>query len=889
MKLFAMIRSWVNGILGRRRIEREMADELQFHIERRAEDLISTRGLSQEKALRLARIELGSIEKYKEEGREALGLRLFDELHRDIKYAIRMLRKNPGFTLVAVMTLALGIGANTAIFSVVDAVVLRTLSYRDAGQLVAIHEVVPKFGLIPVSALHFLEWRKTARSFEEMALVAGFSSNLTGASEPERVDVGRVSPTLFPMLGVQAQIGRTFLRDDDKPGHGQVVVIGDGLWRRRFAADTAVVGRTLRLDDTPYEIIGVLPAGFHFPKISDLYSLPVAAERPEIWIPFVVEPREVAIPFGLFNYACIARLKAGVSPAQAVAELKPIQAGFASQAPQQGDLGANLIPLQDQIVSRSRRGLQLILAAVGMVLLIGCVNITNLLLARTSTRTREMAIRAAIGASRGRLVRQMLVEAMVLSGFGALCGLVIAYAAIPLILTAAPADIPRLDEVHLNTRVLLFAVTISTLTGLVIGLLPARRSAKTDLQLAVASGSRTTWSRRSGRIRSVLVSVEVALTVTCLIAGGLLLHSFVKLVYVDSGFDSEHIITVDVNLGRGDNGRYPNVVKQAAFVSSTLDRLREIPGVISVGVSDRLPLSGSGQNDAMIVEGQDVPAFERPMAAIRGVNIEYFPTLGMSLARGRLFDESDRNRRLVAVISSAAAERAWPGENPIGKQFRFLRSNPYEVIGIVNDVRGDSLEKTPPLHVYLPYWQPYFRYVHFWFAVKTAGDPLLMSSTIRSAIREIDRELPLPEFRTMDDIVAGSLGQRRFQMNLVLLFALAAIVLASLGIYGVMSYTVAQRTNEIGIRVALGAGRTSVLRMVLVDALQLVAGGLVMGLPLALAAAFFLRSFLFGVAPNDWMTLIGACMVLTGAAALAAYLPALKASRVDPLVALKYE
>ncbi len=587
----------------------------------------------------------------------------------DLRYAGRLLRKDWGFYGIAIATLALGIGANTAIFSVVDGVILRPLAYRQAQQLVVIHEVVPKFAhlapVIPVNAMHFLQWRKTSRSFSELALIGTSTFNLTGSGEPERIPAARVSPGLFPMLGIQARLGRTFLDQEDQAGRDRVVVLNDDIWRRRFGADPGVIGRKIILNGTPYEVIGVLPAGFHFPKLNQLFAMTLAGEQPEIWKPFGLRDEEKD-EMGDFNFVSIARLAPGVSSSQALSELNVIQSNIGQHLPEKVELRAVLVPLQEQITGRSRTGLQLMLAAVGAVLLIGCVNIANLLLARATTRRREMAIRSAIGASSGRLVRQMLVESLLISGLGGLAGIMIAYAAMRVILASAPVDLPRLDEIHLDARVLLFTIGISVLAGLLFGFLPAWRFAQADPQEAMRSGARgTTVGRGSGRLRSLLVAVEVGLSALCLVAGGLLLHSFFKLLDVDRGFETQRIVTVAMNLP---GTRYPDQEKRAAFLRSLLDRVKVLPGVISVGVSNLLPLGGEGGNNLIAAEGTNLPMMERPLADIRQVSPDYFQTLGISLRSGRFFTEADRGRS-VALISPLAAGRLWPGQNPLGKRF----------------------------------------------------------------------------------------------------------------------------------------------------------------------------------------------------------------------------
>jgi len=718
-----------------------------------------------------------------------------------------------------------------------------------------------------------------------MALIGGVTLNLTGSGEPERIAGARVSPALFPMLGVQPHLGRTFLEEEDQPGRDHVVILGHELWRRRFAADPQIVGRTITLDSDLYEVIGVLPADFHFPKLSLLYAATVAAARPELWKPFALQPQEMS-PVGDYNYVCIARLAPGVSVSAARSELRAVMFGMPASI-LRTELEASIRPLQEQMADRSSVGLKLLLAAVGVVLFVGCVNITNLLLTRMSGRRREIAIRAAIGASRRRLFRQLLLESWTLSALGGLCGLFVAYGVIGLILSVAPPDLPRLDEVGLNSRVFLFAVMVSALTGMLIGLLPALRFANADLyqsMTSVASRSATA-NRATGRIRSLLVGVEVGITALCVFTGGLLVRSFVNLLSVDRGFETARIITVDVSLSAA---RFPTIAKKAELIKTSIERLQALPGVVSVGVTNKLPLTGEGSNNAMIAEG--AVTTERPAADIRTVNTDFLRAMDIPLYKGRNFDERDRNRN-VALISKATAEHLWPQDSAIGKRFRLGAETrpPIEVIGIAGDVHGAGLDRKPEFTLYVPYWQGSFNPRGVSFIVRTDLEPSALSHDIRAALHDVDSELPLSEFRTMDDVLSESIAQRRFQMNLVLSFALAALVLASLGVYGVMSYSVVQRTREFGIRIALGAAPRVVLQSVIVKALAPVVVGLSLALPAAMAAASWLRSLLFGVVGNDPTTLLGSAAILLVMAVLAAYIPARRASLVDPVVSLRQE
>jgi predicted permease len=814
---------------------------------------------------------------------------MLDGLVSDFRLAARMLRKDLGFSAIAVATLALGIGANTAVFSLVDRVILRPLEYREPGRLFAIHEMVPRFAnsapLIPINAMHFREWRKHAKSFEDMAMIGGMTLNLTGSGEPERIPAARVSASLFRVLGVQAQAGRTFVDGEDQPGRDAVVVLSDELWRRRFGGDPGVVGRTIQLNGRAQEVVGVLPRDFQFPRLSELYAMTIAGEKPQIWKPLAIADQDLG-PMGDFNYAGIARLRPGVSASQALGELNALQAEFAKTLPEKIELRAELTPLQDQITGRASGGLVLLLAAVGAVLLIACVNIANLLLARATARRREMAVRTALGAGAARLLRQALAESLVLSLSGGLLGMALAYAAIRGIVRYAPLDLPRIAEVQPDARLLVFNLAISLAAGLLFGLLPAWRFAHADPQDALRGGARgSTAGRSSGRLRALLVSVEVGLSTLCLIAGGLLLHSFVKLLRVDKGFEAERVVTVDLGLPAS---RYPNLDKRQAFIRELVSQVSAIPGVAAAGVSNLLPLGGEGGNNLVAPEGRNLPTMERPLADIRTVNPDYLAVMGIPVRSGRMFRESDRGHP-VALVSTLTAQRIWPGEDPIGKRFRIGddKSDLIEIVGVAGDVRGVSLNRTPSFTIYMPYWQRFYGTVSL--VARTAGERVALGSSLRAAIRRIDPELPVPALRTMDDVVAASVAPRRFQMTLVLLFAAAALLLASLGIYGVVAYSVGQRSAEMGIRMALGAAPASIRRMVLRQGLMPVAGGLAAGVIGALVLGRLLASLLFGVQTADPLTLLAVVSLLTVVAAAATYIPAVRATRVDPAGALRQE
>jgi putative ABC transport system permease protein len=805
----------------------------------------------------------------------------------DFRYALRALGRNPGYAVIVILILAVGIGANTAMFSIVDGVLLRSLPFREPERLYAVQEVVPKFASFgsdfPVSALHFREWRKHWTAAEQIALLDPLAFNLTSGGEPERVIASRISANLFPMLGVQPQIGRGFLEEEDTLGRDQVVLLSDSLWRGRFHGDPAVLGRKVVLNDKPYEVIGVMPAGLRVPRLSQLQSLVITDQDPDLWKPLAITDDEME-QMGDFNFGGIFRLKKGVTAARALEELNAIQADIVRDLPEKIELRARLVPLQQQLTGRSRKGLLLLLSAVGAVLLIVCVNIANLMLARATGRKREFAIRAAVGASTRRLLRQMLTESLVVAAMGGVLGIAVAYGVLRLILTNAPLDVARLNEVHIDARVLAVACALSLLSAVLFGLLPAWRASRIDPQEGLRAGGRSaTDSRHSGRMRTLLVALEVGLCTVCLAAAGLLLNSFVRLMHVDKGFDTEHAIQVELYLA---GTRYRDGAKRSAFLKKALEAVKPLPGVTAVGVTNKLPLTGEGNNNLLILEGVNAPLFERPLVDMRSVNGDYFHAMGIPLRSGRVFQESDK---WVALVGESTARKLWPGANPLGKRFHFGEDNApmLEVIGVVGDVHGSGLEKAPQQVVYLPYW--YRGRSATALIVRTAMDPKSIAGAVRAELHKLDPELPVPQFRTMQDIVSASVAERKFQLSLVLVFAGVALMLACVGIFGVVSYTVAQRRGEMGIRLALGATAGNLRTMVLRQGLAPVLVGLGCGIAGALALGRVMEGLLFGVKATDPWTLAGVAAVLIGVAAAACYIPAMKVSRVDPLSALRWE
>jgi predicted permease len=818
-------------------------------------------------------------------------MRPLEHLRQDLRHAFRALRKERSFALTAIVILALGIGAQAAVFSLVSGILLRPLTYRDPGRLYAIQEVVPQlsnvYPVLPANGRHYFEWTRHCGSCESIALIntddAGL--NLAGTGEPERISDEKVTANYFSVLGIGAQIGRTFEPENGQAGHENVVVLSDSLWRRKFGADPSVIGKSITLNDTPYTVIGVLPAWFRAPAWQSL-GIPMK-EKVDIFRAWAIKESDWDA-MGDFDFGAVVRLRPDASASQAGAELNVIQAQIAStfKGEDRFDLLARLSPLREKITSQERSGLWLLLGSVAAVLLIVCVNLGNLMLSRALGRTRETAVRIALGASRARVVRGVLVECLVLAFAGGLLGVALAVTLVRLMVSMAPVDLPRLSEVHVDWRVLLFALGATTISGLFFGVFPAWRLTRVDPQDAMRSGSRgSTESGGRMRVRELLVSVEVALSCLLLIVAGLLLTSFVRLMGVDRGFEVQHILTAEIAPSRP---RYDDDAKRQRLYHDVIAKLQTEPGVKSAGVISVLPLNGQFWADLISLPGDTRPIMERPIAAFRPVTPDYFRTMGIRLMAGRAIAESDQPRKVV-IVSQHTAETVWPGQDAIGKTFKRgdPKDPPYEIVGVVADVHATSLQDAPGLMVYVPYWDraPWSAAI----AVRTAGNPVAAAGAIREAVWSVDSQLPVSDIETMEQIESRSLSQRRFQMALLGVFAGSALLLAALGTYGVLAFSVARRTNEIGIRMALGAQPTNIVSMVMRRGLVPVAFGVVAGVAGALALGRVISGLLFGVSPYDWRTILGV-MALTLICALAAcWIPARRATRVDLLDALRYE
>ena len=804
-----------------------------------------------------------------------------DILRQDLGYAARRLRQAPGFTLVAVATLALGIGANSAIFSVVNAVLLRPLPFAEPERLVRVAQLWKGEPAV-YTPPNFLDTQARAQSFAGMAALDTTGLTLTGRGAPARLDGAEVSAAFFDVLGVRPALGRGFLREENEPGKTKVVVVSDGLWRDRLGADPAVVGRTIELNREPFTVVGVAPPGFRHPNDSD------------VWIPLEYDAQFRTTSRGAWYLRVVGRLKPGVTVAQAREEVSAIAAGLAREYPNENEgVGATVDSLHEAMVGKSRRALLVLLGAVGLVLLIACVNVANLLLARVAAREGELAVRMALGAARARVIRQLLTESVLLAVMGGAAGVGLASVSLDALLALQPEGVPRLSEVHVDRAVLAFAAGLSLLTGLLFGAFPALQMTRRAAGVSLREGGRTIAGGRGHRLRSGLVVGQMALAMMLLAGAGLLIRSFVQLRNVDPGFSPESALTFRIALPVS---AYEEEAQKTAFFDELTTRLEALPGVRSVGAVTGLPLAGTNFNISFVVEGRPpIPPPQQPSLEVRMATPGYFQAMGIPMRRGRGFQRTDgAGAPPVVVLSETAVRKHFPGQDPIGQRIRLGlgrgEGTPRaggEVVGVVADVREHGLDAAHPAEVYLPYAQ--FPFSSLDVLVRTAVPPRTLLPAATRVVAGLDPQLPVASVRTLDEIVARSVSEPRFYMVLLGAFAGTALFLAALGIFGVMSYAVVQRSREIGIRVALGAQPRAVLGMVLGHALLLASIGVAAGLVAAVAVSRVLAGLLFELSPTDPATLFGVAAILTGVAALASYLPARRATRVDPLIALRTE
>jgi len=807
-------------------------------------------------------------------------------ISNELHYCARTLLHEPGFTAVAVLTVAIGIGANTAIFSIVNGVLLRPLPYRNPERLVTVREVMPAmakmYPTLPVSAWHFTSWQQRVKSLEGLAAIKTNSLTLTGSAEPEQIDSLRVSASLFDVLGVHPALGRGFLPGEDHESKEHVAILSDGLWRRRFDADPAILGRSIQLDSQPFTVVGVLPGWFQFPNLSMLELGKVKAGTPQLFVPLAFNKDEMAVRMGRFNYEVVARLTSGVGLERAAAELNVIAQQLVKESGEKVELRASVAPLLDSMVGASRRGLLVLLGSVGAVLLIVCVNLANLMLARAERRGRESAIRAALGASGGQLLRQALAPPLLIAVAGGALGIALAAGGLGTLLKSAPADIPRLSEVRPDGPVLFFALGITTLAGLLFGLAPAWHSSRADPQSALKGGGRNATTGAGGlRLRSALITAEVGLSTLLLVVAALLMSSFFRVMRADKGLRAPAVLSAEVQIPRA---RYREPEQCAQFHQRLVAQLAGQPGVLSSAVVSALPLEGEIWIDSVSVPGDPRADWDKPTVNVRFTSADYFRTMGIPLRAGRPFSESDR-RWDPAIVSERLAQTLWPGLSAVGRQIDD-GGKTREVIGVVGDVRVEP-NRPPVSMLYRPYWDWPTRRMQL--VARAAGDPLSIAGAMRAAVKSVDPDVPITHIRTMQAVLEDSAAQQRFQMLLATVFAATALVLASLGIYGVVSYAVTRRTNEVGIRMALGAPAGNVYGLMLRQAMLPVVSGLAAGMAVAVVAGNVLSKLLYEVSPRDPATLAGVAVMLGLVALAACILPARRAARVDPLAALRCE
>jgi putative ABC transport system permease protein len=877
------LRIGLRALFFRSKAQDELQAELQFQQGRAGEEN-AIRGTSLEET-RSATLRIsGGVERAGEESWSARGLRIIGELWQDLRYGARMLLNSPGFTAVAVVTLALGIGANSAIFSVIDALLLRQLPYRDPDKLVQVWETNMILGRNAVSASYpnFADWRDQNHVFEQIAAYSGGGFILTGTADPERIQGAIVSPSFFPMLGIKPMVGRVFLPEEDHPNKVFSAVISERLWRRRFNSDPQIIGKTVGIDDESFTVIGVV-AG-----VTDLSGLP---NDTDLWLP---------ISFGgAFNnrrghyLRVMARLKSGVSREQAQANMDSITGALAAQYPDSNkNYGLRLVPLHEQIVGDFKLALQVLLGAVALVLLIASANVANMLLARAGSRRREIAIRIALGAGRFRLIRQLLTESLLLSLLGGAVGLLLALCGVYLLVTFGPADMPRAKEIAVDSSVLGFTLAVSLLTGVIFGLAPALQASRPDLNETLKdSGRSATGGAGHRRVRSLLVVSEITLSLVLLVGAGLLVRSFLNLQAVNPGFNPQNLLTGRIGLS---GSKYETEASVIAFYDQLLDRIKSLPAVRSAAIRTYIPIAANEgyANRSFSIEGRLTSLADRPTAFYNCVSPDFFHTMEIPILKGRPFDKQDvKNGQNVIIINDTLARRDFPGEDPIGKRMTY-KANPKEedwvmVVGIVKDTKPRALDGEPVAEMYTPFAQQPDSSMAF--MIRTTSKPEGIIAAVRQTVQSLDKYQPVYGIRTLESVMSEAVAKPRFRTFLLGVFAVVALILAMVGIYGVMSYSVTQRTHEIGIRVALGAQGSDVLKLVIGYGMALAFVGVGIGLVASFALTRVMSQFLFGINPTDPLTFTVIVLLLSGVALLACFLPARRAMKIDPIIALRCE
>jgi predicted permease len=894
-RFFIRLSNFTAGRRADQRVREEMAEHLVLQTQ---ENLLA--GMSPAEARRQAALKLGAAQAIREQHNAEQSLPLAENFLLDLRYAFRMLHRSPGFALIAIATMALGVGATTAIYSVIDATLLHPLPYPNPSELVRIEANLPGVGAHDVGiSIPELRDLQSSGIFQNASVYLFGSANLTGSAQPARIALKPVTSSYFAVLGVDAQLGRTFDPHDATPGFNLEVVLSDGLWKRAFGADPHILGKSLRLDNDVYHVVGVMPASFRDQgQTSEERSTDVWAAAGFFGDPAPPAERSTRLPV-----ETIARLQPGLSPEAAQGHLDALVASskkqYPADYPPQAAWTIRVIPLAETLVGNLRQSLILLFGAVGLVLLISCVNVANLLLTRASARGREMAVRQALGAARTRLIRQLLTESLLLFVLGGVTGFAVLFCARRFLLQFVPESLPRLNDISISWGVLAFAIVVSVAAGTIFGLAPAWLTSRLNLTATLRQEGRgSNGSRQRSRLRHVLVIGELALSLVLMIAAGLLLRSFWDLFKVQLGFNPTRVMAIETWLPIPNDPNtdiYRTAAQESVLVREVLRRNRTLPGVEETAVGDRaaLPL-GHGRADLnmfpLIREGQDVHSSQPPLIDTSIVSPEYFRLLGMTLLRGRLFADQDvEDTPSIAVINQAAARTYWPDQDPVGKRFRSNPSKPAwtTVVGVIADARTESLADAGIPQVYLDIYQRPAKDLAFF--LRGQVDPSAISAQVRTQIQSVDAELPVFHAETLDDVLSSSLSVRRFSMEMVALFAATALLLAGLGIYGTISFVVNEQSREIAIRLALGAQRRDILRMVLRQGLSLAAAGAGVGLVGALIVSRLMAGLLYGVSPYDLLTFAGVTIVLTAVALAASYIPALRAMRLDPITTLHSE